>query len=121
MRILRFSPLAEHDIDDILAHSEAAFGGTARTRYAALITAALRHIAGDPDRIGVKRRDELGKGYRSYHLQYSRGRGATQYGLVRRPRHLILFRLAAPDTVDVARVWHDAMDIARHLPPDAYL
>ncbi|WP_246103356.1 hypothetical protein [Rhizobium straminoryzae] len=39
-------------------------------------------------------------------------------GIVRRPRHLILFRSIRPDLVGIGRVLHDSMELSRHLPPD---
>jgi toxin ParE1/3/4 len=36
-------------------------------------------------------------------------------GIVRNPRHFIVYRRRTPDLVTVLRVLHDAMDLARHL------
>jgi toxin ParE1/3/4 len=117
MRRLRLSALAKGDIENILIHSHANFGESARLRYEALIEAALHDIAADADRIGVKQRPELGPNVRTYHLFYSRERGRTDDGIVREPRHMLLFRLIEPDIVDVGRILHDAMELANHLPP----
>lgn len=118
MRNLRLSRLAEGDIENILAHSHVSFGEDARLRYEALIEAALHDIATDPDRIGVKQREELGRGVRTYHFFYSRESGRTEHGIVRRPRHLLVFRLTEPNIVDIGRVLHDAMEISDHLPEE---
>lgn len=115
---LRLSPVAEQDIEDILAHSEANFGKQARLRYEALLEAGLSEIASDPDRPAVRRRDELSPGVRTYHLYYAREQARNEYGAVKRPRHFVLFRLRAPDILDVGRVLHDAMDLAEHLPAE---
>lgn len=115
---LRLSPVAEQDMEDILAHSEANFGKVARLRYAALLEAGLSEIASDPDRPAVRRRDELGPGVRTYHLYYAREHARTEHGTVKRPRHFFLFRLSAPDVLDLGRVLHDAMDLAEHLPAE---
>jgi toxin ParE1/3/4 len=117
MRRLRLSPLAKGDIENILFHSHATFAESARLRYEALIEAALHDIAADPDRIGVKQRSELGPNVRTYHLFYSREHGRTKEGIVREPRHMLLFRVIEPDTVDVGRILHDAMEVTNHLPP----
>jgi toxin ParE1/3/4 len=115
---LRLSPVAEQDIEDILAHSEENFGKEARLRYEALLEAGLSEIASDPDRPAVRRRDELGPGVRAYHLYDAREQARTEHGTVKRPRHFILFRLCEPDILDVGRVLHDAMDLAEHLPAE---
>ena len=115
---LRLSAVAEQDIEDILAHSEANFGKRARLRYEALLEAGLSEIASGPDRPAVRRRDELGPGVRSYHLYYAREQARHEYGTVKRPRHVFLFRLHASRFLDVGRVLHDAMDLGEHLPTE---
>jgi toxin ParE1/3/4 len=92
------------------------FGLTANQRHETLIAQALLDIAADPDRLGVRRRDDLRPGLRTYHLLDSRRpvRGAS--GAVRHPRHFVLFRISEPDAIDVARILHDSMDLTQHLP-----
>lgn len=116
MRTLRLSRLAANDIEDILQRSHSTFGALSRNRYETLIERALIDIAGDPDKPGVRRREELGAGFRSYHLFHSRGRGAGR--TVSKPRHLLIFRLSDPNLLDVARVIHDSMDLIQHLQDD---
>jgi toxin ParE1/3/4 len=59
---------------------------------------------------------ELGPDVRSYHLRHSRDRARTEHGIVLRPRHFLLYRIARADLVGVGRVLHDAMEVERHLP-----
>jgi toxin ParE1/3/4 len=33
------------------------------------------------------------------------------------PRHFLIFRLRRDSAVEIVRVLHDSMDLARHLPP----
>jgi len=115
---LRLSELAEQDIEDILAQSEANFGALARLRYEALLQAGLRDIATDPTRPAVRTRDDLGSGVLTYHLYHARGRARGQHGAVKRPRHLLLFRISGTAFVDIARVLHDAMELPDHLPAE---
>jgi toxin ParE1/3/4 len=115
---LRLSAPARDDIERILAHSEASFGPAARLRYEALLEAGLKDLAADPERPGVMRREELGPGVRIYHLHHSRAHARADQGTVGRPRHLLLFRLAAPDMVEIGRVLHDAMDMPEHVPEE---
>lgn len=118
MPALRLSVLAETDITDILEYSETTFGDVARLRYEALLETGLRDLAADPDRLGVTGRDELGLGVRTYHLIHCRDRARTERGPVRRPRHLIVFRVTDPDFVDISRVLHDAVELADHVPEE---
>jgi toxin ParE1/3/4 len=115
---LRLSAPAERDIEDILAHSEAEFGEIARLRYETLLTTAFTDLAADPGRAGVRIRDELGPGVRSYHLLLARDRARGANGIVRRPRHLVIFRIVKPDILDIGRILHDAMELANHIPTE---
>lgn len=115
----RLSAAAQADIIDILARTQERFGVDARHRYEALIVAAIRDIAENPGRPGAPERPELGAGTRSWHLRHSRDRARTGTGTVRRPRHLIVFRTSASGIVEIGRILHDAMELARHCPTEA--
>jgi toxin ParE1/3/4 len=56
----------------------------------------------------------LGDGVRSYHLRQSLTR--TIGGVVREPRHFLIYRLDA-DGVVIGRVLHESMDLERHIDP----
>lgn len=114
-RKIRFAAAAETDIVDILEHSEREFGREARRRYEALLVAALGDISEAPERPGSAPRPELGGDIRSWHLRLSRERARLAKGVVRRPRHLILYTIVDDVTVGVVRVLHDAMELHRHL------
>jgi toxin ParE1/3/4 len=118
MRRYRLSAAAQADVVEILAWSEEQFGEGARLRYEALLVAALRDVAQQPDRTGSIARPELGAGVRSGHLRLSRDRARGVLGAVRRPRHFLIYR-AEPDLLVVGRVLHDAMELARHIEPGA--
>lgn len=113
----RLSQAAQGDVLDILAWTHERFGEAARLRYESLLVAALRDVASQPDRAGSVARPELGAGVRSWHLRLSRGHAKSGLGVVRRPRHFLVYRLQS-GLVVVARVLHDAMELARHLDPD---
>ena len=114
----RLSEAAQGDVLDILAWTDEQFGEAARLRYESLIVAALRDLARQPDRPGSLARPELGAGVRSWHLRLSREHVKPGEGIVRRPRHFLVYRME-PDLIVVGRVLHDAMELARHLDPDA--
>ena len=116
MPAYRLSASAEADILAILAYTEEKFGTIARSRYQTLLIAGLRDIAADPNRRGSASRPELGHDVRTYHLRHSKEHSRSIQGAVARPRHLILYRVNRDDLIEVGRVLHDAMEIARHLP-----
>lgn len=114
----RLSQAAQGDVLDILAWTHEQFGEAARLRYESLIVAALRDVASQPDRPGSLARPELGAGVRSWHLRLSREHMNPGEGVVRRPRHFLVYR-TEPRLVVVGRVLHDAMELARHMGPEA--
>jgi len=113
----RLAAAAQADLANILAWTHERFGEAARRRYEVLVVAALRDISTKPDRAGSIERPELGEGVRSWHLHLSRERGRTETGIVRRPRHFLLYRMEN-DLVVIGRVLHDAMELERQLNPD---
>lgn len=110
----RLSEAAQADVLNVLAWTHQQFGEAARLRYERLIVAALRDVASQPDRPGSLARPELGAGVRSWHLRLSRQHLDAAAGVVRRPRHFLIYRFE-PGLVVVGRVLHDAMELARHL------
>lgn len=107
----RLSRAAISDVAEAILWSEDNFGASAAIRYEALISAAIDDVAEDPLRIGSTERPEIGEGVRTWHLRLSRYGSAE--GLVRRPRHLLLYRIEGADVVGIGRVLHDRMDIER--------
>jgi toxin ParE1/3/4 len=118
MADIRLSLAAEADIVGLLAWTQEHFGTDARLRYERLLIVALRDISADPERPTSVLRTELGENIRSYHLRHSRDRARHESGIVRHPRHLLLYRVARPGLVGVGRVLHDAMELERHLPDE---
>ena len=114
---LTLAPSAERDIENILAWSHERFGAEARKRYEKLIVRALLDLVDDPERLGSNRRPELAVDARTYHLVHSRERAGSERGRVHRPRHLLLYRTRG-ETLEIARVLHDSMDLERHLPEE---
>ena len=117
MARLWLSAMAQADIVNMLAWTSQRFGIAAQQRYERLLSSALVALLADPGRIGSVARPELGDGVRSYHLRHSK-----RHSSVARPRHLILYRIGDSRTVEVGRVLHDAMELARHaqfeFPPE---
>jgi toxin ParE1/3/4 len=111
------APAAQDDIVSILAWTDEHFGEPARLRYEALIEQAIVDIADDPDRPGATDRPEINSRARTYHLAHSRRRVSPNLGRVKSPRHFLLFRLSEGG-IEISRVLHDSMDLARHLPDE---
>lgn len=99
-----------------MLYSEDKFGAAAAERYQQLLVSAMKDVAEDPTRPGTIRRSEIPLPVSTYHLGHSR-RGAADTGVsVHRPRHLLVYRILGDETVEIARILHDAMELPRHLP-----
>lgn len=109
----RLSRLAEADLIGILAASQRHWGADGRRRYAALLAAAMRKLAAEPEGPTTRGRDELRPGIRSFHLR--RARGAEPAGRVRRPVHVLYYRAVIPGLIEIVRVLHERMEPSRPL------
>lgn len=108
MARLRVSAPARADLTGILETSLDRWGEAGRRRYAALLAAALRSIANDPEGPRTKNRSRLLRGLRSLHLRLVRaGHG------VKLPVHVVYFRIR-PEHVEILRVLHERMDPGHH-------
>jgi toxin ParE1/3/4 len=110
------APSARSDIREALKWSRERFGERAAVRYRDLVKQALRDIVADPERPGSQERPDLARGIRTYHLFFSRERAKAGLGMVKTPRHFLIYRLRDESVIDVVRVLHDARDLERHLP-----
>jgi toxin ParE1/3/4 len=100
---------AEKDFSRILMYTRDTFGPHQAEIYETTLLNAIALLDGGPDILGSIARDELRPGIRSLHV----ARGS------RRGRHVIMYRTTANQTIDVVRILHDAMDLARHIPPES--
>jgi toxin ParE1/3/4 len=114
------APAAVEDIESILIFADAQFGERARLRYEALLVRAIIDVADEPDRVGSSSRPEIATFVRSYHLYYyySRKRVTDKTGRVKQPRHFLLYRARTDGTVEILRMLHDTIDLARHIPEE---
>ena len=117
-RRIILAPAARVDIRQALIWSQERFGERAAVRYGDLIKQALRDIAADPERPGSQARADLARDMRTYHLFFSRDRARSELGIVRKPRHFMVYRRRGENAIDVVRVLHDARDLERHLPEE---
>ncbi len=105
---VRLTSAAERDILGIVLWTAEHFGAEQARRYRATIFTALRDLDDGPDATGTRDRAELGRNLRSLHVA-RRGR---------RGRHVILFTAVDGERIEIVRILHDSMDLARHLPGD---
>lgn len=115
---VRLSPEAQADLEVIFAWTHAQFGEGVRLNYEELVVQAFLDLADDPNRPGTWERPDLAKGAFTYHLHCSRDRVSRSVGRIRKPRHFLLYRIAADGYLEIGRVLHDSMELARHLPAD---
>lgn len=97
----------------ILATSADRWGIDGRRRYAAVLAAAMRKVAAEPESPGTWDRSELLHGLRSLHLRNARADDPE--AKVRRPVHVVYYRVLRPALVEVVRVSHERMEPSRHI------
>jgi toxin ParE1/3/4 len=115
---LFIAPAAIKDMEAVLSWTQAEWGELASLRSEALLIRAILDAATNPDLPGSNRRPEIAASARTYHLTHSRNRVATGIGRVKRPRHFLLYRTRPDGIVEIGRVLHESMDIAKHLPDE---
>jgi toxin ParE1/3/4 len=113
MASFRLARRAQADISRILATSGESWGIEARRRYAGLLTHAIREVAAEPEARSTRQRAELAPGMRSFHVRHAQ---QADPGIrVRRPVHVLYYRVIRPGLVEIVRVLHERMEPSRHL------
>jgi toxin ParE1/3/4 len=113
MARFRLARPAQIDLANILATSADRWGAEGRQRYAALLVAAMRQVAHEPEGSLTKKRPELGSGLRSFHIRSARRTPAA--AKIRRPVHVLYYRVARDGVIEIVRVLHERMEPSRHL------
>ncbi len=98
---LQLSRWAEADLVGIAEHTLETWGDRQLVKYRDLLEQGFSKITRDPFTPRSKEREELFSDCRSLHIG----------------RHVILYR-AKGNTVQVARILHDSMELDRHIPPE---
>jgi toxin ParE1/3/4 len=113
MARFRLARPAQVDLANILATSVERWGAEGRHRYAAVLAAAMRQVAAEPDGPLTRKRPDLRSGIRSFHVRHARrsGEGAK----VRRPVHVLYYRVAQVGVIEIIRVLHERMEPSGHL------
>lgn len=98
---------AELDLLEITIWTLEKFGDRQAEEYAETISLALEALHDGPEILGVKHREDIGLGISTFHV----GRHD------RKGRHFVVFKVAPQQTIEVLRLLHDSMDLARHVSP----
>ena len=104
---VRLAAQAELDFSEIITWTLENFGKRQAQTYAETLTLAIEALHSRPEQLGAKALDDLGPGIRTLHVA-RQGRSG---------RHFVVFREAKDQYIDVLRLLHDSMDLARHIPP----
>jgi len=113
MARFRLARPAQIDLANILSMSVERWGAAGRQRYAAVLAAAMRQVAAEPDGPLTKNRPDLRSGIRSFHVRHARR--SAQGAAVRRPVHVLYYRVAQEGVIEIVRVLHERMEPSRHL------
>lgn len=108
---IHLTATARNDFQNILRWTSERFGEAQTRSYAETLLQAIDALAAGPGVPGSRRRDKIGEGLMTLHVA-RRGR---------KGRHLVLYRMddtPGTPTVDVLRILHDSMDLARHVSAD---
>lgn len=109
---VRVSAAAEADYRSILRWTIDNFATTQAQTYAATLSHALQALHTGPAIIGAKERSEIDRNIWTLHVARNKRKG----------RHFIMFRVNRSmrpegcNVIDVLRLLHDSMDLARHVP-----
>jgi len=113
MARFRLARPAQVDLASILSISAERWGAEGRQRYAAVLAAAMRHVAAEPDGPLTRKRPDLRSGIRSYHIRYARR--SAEGAKVRRPVHVLYYRVAEEGVIEIVRVLHERMEQSHHI------
>ena len=106
---VRLAAQAELDFSEIITWTIENFGERQAGAYAETLTLtlAIEALHDGPEQLGVKARHDIGPGISTLHVA-RQGRSG---------RHFVVFSEAKDQYIDVLRLLHDSMELARHIPP----
>jgi toxin ParE1/3/4 len=103
---VRLGEQAERDFMSILQWTAENFGERQAGAYQNVLTQSMRELVDGPEIAGARLRNDIVRGIYTLHV--------ARHG--RRGRHLLLYRVIGDQTIEIARILHDSMDLRRHLP-----
>jgi toxin ParE1/3/4 len=101
---VQLTEMAEVDLISIKIWTTEKFGAPQAAKYLKAIASALEDLILGPEPIGSKSREDIGPNIRSLHVQRKGYKG----------RHLLVFKEAKNQTIEVLRFLHDSMDVTHH-------
>jgi toxin ParE1/3/4 len=105
---VRLASQAAQDLFDIVSWTAKNFGTHQAEYYAETITLAIEALHDGPETMGIKAREDIGSGILTLHV--------ARHG--RKGRHFVVLNTSEGRIINVLRLLHDSMDLARHLPED---
>ena len=106
---VRLVAVSELDYLEVIQRSAQDFGPLQAEAYAQTLATALDALRENgPMTIGVKAREEIGAGIFTLHAARSK----------RKASHFLVFRVLEEKTIEILRILHERMDLARHLSLD---
>jgi toxin ParE1/3/4 len=113
MARFRLARPAQIDLANILATSAERWGAERHDSYATILVAAMRQVAVEPGGPLTRKRPELRSGLRSFHIRYARP--PAEAAKVKRPVHVLYYRIARDGPIEIVRVLHERMEPSRHV------
>lgn len=101
---VRLAHQVELDLLDIAAWTAEHFDRRQAEHYCETVTRAIEALIDGPEILGSKAREDIGPGIRVLHVARNGRKG----------RHFLVFKAAQGQYIDVLRLLHDSMDLARH-------
>jgi toxin ParE1/3/4 len=106
--IVRLVAVSELDYQEVIDRRAQDFGPSQAEVYAETLQMAIHALREEgPATMGVKARDEIGPGIFSLHAARHR----------RKARHFLVVRVVEIQTIEILRILHGRMDLARHISP----
>jgi toxin ParE1/3/4 len=103
---VRLVAVSEQDYQEVIKRSAQDFGSMQAEVYAETLEMAINALREEgPDTIGVKEREEIGPGIFTLHAARHK----------RKASHFLVFRVLEIQTIEILRILHDRMDLARHI------
>jgi len=103
---VRLVATSQRDYLEVIQRSAQDFGPLQAQAYAQTLASTLDALREDgPLTIGVKAREEIGAGIFTLH--------AARFK--RKASHFVVFRVPDAQTIEVLRILHDRIDLARHI------
>jgi toxin ParE1/3/4 len=103
---VRLVAASEQDYQEVIRRSAQDFGPRQAEVYAETLGLAIDALReSGPKTIGVKEREEIGTGIFTLHAARHK----------RKASHFLVFRVLEIQTIEILRILHDRMDLARHI------